>query len=255
MKHFYTAACALLFCLALSSCSYKYYAPGLYQNDVQNMLKPHSRDSVKNRTYASGTLLSQDGAHGQGSSTSGLLNIYRAHTIPHFNFAYGALAYAGSYQRDNYVDNTIISTTHKSFTGYGFNGSTSFYVSNGKVDFRIIGVDLVYTHEGGDFLAFRKAVANDPNVLSAPQASMFSYSIFSESTFKLNQDINIGLKFFVNRVTGNINQRLHAGSGLTSVGGAGYFGIKRFTIQSSVALSSSRAFLSGALQIGLNYGF
>jgi hypothetical protein len=254
LKHLYTAAYTLLFCLALSSCSYKYYAPGLYQNDVQNMLKPHSKDTVKNRTYATGTLLTQGGAAGQGNSTSGLLNIYRAHTIRHFNFAYGALGYAGSYQKDNYENQTLVNTTHKSFLGYGFNGSTSWYVSGGNVDFRIIGVDLVYTHESGDFLAFRKSVAGQPGVLSATQATMFSYSVFSEATFKLDEDFNLCLKFFASRVTGNINQYLH-NSNATVAGGTGYLSFKRFTIHSTVALGGNNITPNAALQMGLTYGF
>jgi hypothetical protein len=62
----------------------------------------------------------------------------------------GLLGYTGVYtQTQTTTTGTATSNLfiNKSFSGYGFNGSTSFYLSTKKTDFRIIGVDLSYTHE------------------------------------------------------------------------------------------------------------
>jgi len=269
VKPFYALLLPVLILACLSSCTQKqYYAPGLYQNDVQNMYKPHSKDSVKSRFYATGVLLSQSGAGGQGTSTSGLLNIYRAHTIPHFNFSYGAIGYLGSYDR-NYVDlnnpaNSVV--VNKSFAGYGLNGSTSFYLSTRKVDFRIIGVDLVYTHEGGDFLSFRKAQVGKPNVFSAAQAGMFTYGIFTEITVRPNNNVNFGFKLFVNNVTGDISRQLNSindpynlgyisNGSSTYIGYTSYVGYKHFTLQNTISIGGSNNSLGNAIQLGLGYRF
>lgn len=228
------------------------------------MIKPHSKDSVKTRIYASGAYLAQSGAGGQGSSNSGVLNIYQSRTIPHFNFSYGVLGYTGVYTQTqstttgNTTSNLFI---NKSFSGYGFNGSTSFYLSTKKTDFRIIGVDLSYTHEGGDFLAFRKAQVGQPDVQSAAQPQLFSYGIFSEFVVKPNETTNFGLKLFVNHTTGQINRDLRpVGNGYnpntsSTFGFTSFVGYRHFNFHTTFALGSIYGFRTGASQLGLAYKF
>jgi hypothetical protein len=248
----------------ISSCTRSYYAPGLYHNDVQFMIKPHSKDSVKTRVYASGVYLAQNGAGSQGGSQSGLLNIYRSHTLPHFNLSYGALGYTGVYSRTKTEDNgTISPLVNKSFYGYGLNGSGSFYLSTRKTDFRIIGIDLTYSHESGSFLAFRKAQVGQPNVSSAAQDGMFSYGIFTEVIIKPGANTNFGFKLFVNQTPGNITRDLNrvdedlhvhtessAMLGLTS-----FIGYKHFNFHTTMASGTTVGDISGAVQFGLAYKF
>jgi hypothetical protein len=248
----------------LSSCTTRYYAPGLYQNDVQFMIKPHSKDSVKTRIYASGAYLAQSGANGQGSSGSGILNIYQSRTIPHFNFSYGVMGYTGVYtQTQTTTTGTATNNLfiNKSFSGYGFNGSTSFYLSTKKTDFRIIGVDLSYTHEGGDFLAFRKSQLGQPNVRSAAQPQLFTYGIFSEFVVRPSVSTNFGFKLFSNHTTGKINRDLQRVEGFYNTGSSSTFGFTSFVgykhvnFHTTVALGSTNSSITGASQVGLAYKF
>ncbi|WP_143822084.1 hypothetical protein [Mucilaginibacter pedocola] len=264
MKNLYTLFAIVVAVAALSSCTTRYYAPGLYQNDVQFMIKPHSKDSVKTRIYASGTYLAQSGANGQGSSGSGMLNVYQSRTIPHFNFSYGVMGYTGVYSVSELntsgtnAQNVIV---NKTFSGYGFNGSTSFYLSTKKTDFRIIGVDLSYTHEGGDYLAFRKAQVGQPNVRSAAQPQLFSYGIFTEFIVRPNDATNFGFKFFTNHTAGNIARDLRRTDGLYNWSGTGTYGFTSFVgfnhlnFHTTFALASSNSILAGSSQIGVAYKF
>ncbi|MBD1366506.1 hypothetical protein IDJ77_22015 [Mucilaginibacter sp. ZT4R22] len=254
---------AITLCV-LSSCTTRYYAPGLYQNDVQFMIKPHSKDSVKTRVYASGAYLAQSGAGGQGSSNSGVLNIYQSRTIPHFNFSYGVMGYTGVYtQTQTTTTGTATNNLfiNKSFSGYGFNGSTSFYLSTKKTDFRLIGVDLSYTHEGGDFLAFRKAQVGQPNVQSAAQPQLFTYGIFSEFIVKANETTNFGFKLFANHTPGKINRDLRpTGSSFntnnsSTSGFTSFVGYKHFNFHTTFAIGSVYGYTAGSSQLGLAYKF
>src|SRR6187402_423165 len=144
----YLFAAALL--LVFSSCTRHYYPSAVFQNDVQYMSKPYSGDSVLHGTYVSGALLAtaNSGNIDDGAS-AGLLNIYQSYTLknPDLNISYGVLGFAGNYTAG--TDNTDIKID-KSFYGLGANFSLSPYINRGNVDWRIIGLDLVYTKEFGD---------------------------------------------------------------------------------------------------------
>jgi hypothetical protein len=238
--------------LALSSCLTRHYGPGQYQNDIQNMIKSYSKDSVKSRFYASGEILSQSGAAGTGNSNSWLANVYYSNTIPHFNFSYGALAFTGNYAKG--MADTLVKPNNKKFYGYGFNGSTSFYLSGRNIDWRVIGADFVYTHESGEYLQFRRSVYRLPNVLSAPEADMFTYAIFTEFSWKPNRNFNIGYKMFYTKVTGTINRDLHNLPGPTTVGSTAIIGYRQFSMQLTTSLGTGLN-PSGGVQFGLIYGF
>lgn len=257
---------AIIIAATLSSCSKQYYAPGLFQNDVQLMIKPQSQDSVKSKVYISGVLLTQSGASGQGSSTSGLLNLYQSHTLKNVNLSYGVLGYTGNYSRNessttnNSSGQTSTTETHisKSFTGYGFNGSASVYFSNALVDFRVLGADLVYTHESGDYLAFRRSVFGQPGILSSPRADMITYGIFTEYVFHPKADLNFGFKVFFNKTTGKVNQDLQNAvnsyeNGFYTTGGSLFAEFNRINVHATAAFASN--LIAGGIQLGVGYSF
>jgi len=216
------------------------------------MLKPHSKDSVKTKVYASAVFLEHDDLFNRGSSSAGLLNIYRSHTIPHFNFSYGVLGFAGRYKEQTDIP---LQFNHKSFNGFGFNGSTSYYTSTRKADWRLIGVDLVYTHESGNYLNYRRSIAGNVDVASSTQAGMFSYGIFSEVLIRQTTNFNFGFKLFVNKMTGRLVEKddIRNTYGTTSSGGTVLFGYKMFTGYISSAASGD--YSGGSVQVGLGYRF
>ncbi|MBL4676603.1 MAG: hypothetical protein JKY70_10425 [Mucilaginibacter sp.] len=242
----------LLAVFALSSCSTRYYAPALYQNDIQYMVKPHSKDSVRTRFYASGTFFDHGGANGQGEIRGGLLNIYRSHTIKDYNFSYGAIAYTGSYKRG--MDDSIMTPPSKTLRGYGFNGSASFYSATKITDWRF-GIDLSYIHETGDYLAFRRSVIDVPGVNSSGQNELWGLGVFSEFIIRLSEDFNFGMKFFLNNTLNSaIKSTPEIGSGnMYTVGDNISLGYKQFTGRMSAAFSGN--FSNAAAQLGLTYRF
>nr|WP_294948331.1 hypothetical protein [uncultured Mucilaginibacter sp.] len=258
-RNLHTVIIAVILVGTLSSCTRRYYAPGLFQNDVQLMMKPHSQDSAKSKVYINGALLTQSGASGQGNSTSGLLNVYRSHTLQNFNLSYGALAYTGNYTRDINTggsNNTPAEHISKSFSGYGFNGSASVYFSSGKVDFRVLGADVVYTHEGGDYLAFRKSVYGHADVFSSPRAEMFTYGIFTEYVFHLQPQLNFGFKFFFNKVTGQVNRDLQDyGNGFNTFGSSVFAEFNRINVHGTFSFNSNNGAVGAGSQLGVGYSF
>ena len=247
-----------------TSCSKQYYAPGLYQNDVQLMMKPQSQDSAKRKIYIAGALVEQSGAGGQGDATSGVLNIYQSHTFKNVNLSYGVLGYTGNYSRNESSSTTNSNGTtttnniniSKGFTGYGFNGSLSFYFSNELCDFRILGADLIYTKESGDYLAFRRSVYGQPNIISSPRSEMLTYGIFTEYVFHPKKDLNVGFKVFLNKVTGRINRDLNDnGPGFNTTGGSLFAEFNHINVHTTFAFSSGVYSLGAGVQLGAGYSF
>ncbi|MEO7881370.1 hypothetical protein [Mucilaginibacter sp.] len=230
------------------------------------MMKPHSQDSAKRKIYVAGTLVEQSGANGQGAASSGVLNVYQSHTFKNVNLSYGALAFAGNYSRNetssssNSTGGTTNNDVHisKGFIGYGFNGSLSFYFSNAVCDFRVLGADLVYTKESGDYLAFRRSVYGQPDILSSPRSEMLTYGIFTEYVFHPKADLNVGFKIFLNKVTGQINRDLNDyGSGFNTTGGTLFAEFNRINVHTTFAFSSN-SYVTGlglGIQLGAGYSF
>lgn len=257
---------AIIIASFLSSCSKQYYAPGLYQNDVQLMMKPQSQDSAKRRIYIAGTLVEQSGASGQGDVTGGVFNVYQSHTFKNVNLSYGALAYVGNYSRNETSSSsdgsggTVTNDIHisKGFTGYGFNGSLSFFFSNELCDFRVLGADLVYTKESGDYLAFRRSVYGQQDILSSPRREMITYGIFTEYVFHPKKDLNVGFKIFHNKVTGQINRDLKDyGSGFNTSGGTVFAEFNDINVHSTLGYSSNSNITGVGIsfQLGAGYSF
>ncbi|RFZ94446.1 hypothetical protein D0C36_02530 [Mucilaginibacter conchicola] len=216
------------------------------------MVKPHSKDSVRNRFYASGTYLNQGGANGQGDLKSGLLNVYRSNTLNHFNFSYGALVYTGSYKRGMY--DSLMNTPSKTFGGYGFNGSASVYTATRITDWRF-GVDLSYIRESGQYLDFRRSVYGMPGVNASNQSHLIGLGVFTEFVTRISPSFNIGVKAFVNNTLSSPLKRDlsdETGSGHT-VGSNISLGYKQYTVRLSGAFSGN--FVNSASQLGLTYGF
>jgi hypothetical protein len=239
---------AVAICIAVSSCTTRIYPPALFQNDIQLMEKPHSTDEQKSATYVSGSYLLQDNMASYGALQSGLLNIYHSETVPNINYSYGVLGFAGTFTRDS--TNTIID--NKAFMGLGVNGSVSYYKNYGKIDWRIVGMDAVYTKEFGDYLAFRKAVAQNPDVITTTQSGLFSFAIFSEVIGKPSPDVNIGGRLFFSKTAGRVNRDLQRDSFLDDMAGiTGFVGYKR--VSGHLTLTSTRAMFYSSMQIGLSY--
>jgi hypothetical protein len=240
---------AIALCMGVSSCNTVHrYPPALFRNDVQLMEKPHSTDEKKTAIYASGSYLvhSNDIVDTSSMITGGMFNVYRSHTISHFNYSYGVMGFMGVYRPDAADD----IAKNISFKGFGINTSISYYKNFGNIDWRIAGVDLVYTQESGDYQRFRNTVAPGPYSLVSTQSRLFTVGIFSEIVIKFSKDVRLGGKVFGTETLGPVNREMIVASGFIDMNGVmAYVGYKNLT--GHLTLSP----LSGSVQLGLTYRF
>ncbi len=245
----------LLFCC---SCSSQYYVPALYSNDVLEMSKPHSKDSVKHAIYVQGNyfIAASNGPSiisNYYNNQGGSFNAYRANTFNNFCIAYGILGFIGDYSvsADGGDLNNRAAKVNKSFYGYGINTSASYFTTSGNVDIRLIGLDMVYTHEFGDYADFRKQGANN-NGIYIPQTSLFTYSFFTEVSIKKN-DITENIKYSLDFTPGNVSSTLNNGEALRSMSLSMTQGYKRvnFIARFSVGVASKP--IGNGIHFGFNY--
>ncbi|MCJ8211950.1 hypothetical protein MUY27_19685 [Mucilaginibacter sp. RS28] len=242
----------------LCSCKSEYLTNAMFQNDVQYMAKAHSTDSVKTHTYASGVLAIHSGDQfGNAYGTAGMLNVYQSHTLaePNLNVAYGVFGYAGNYSRTS--DNNNSKSTadfSKGFSGIGGNFSISGYIPGKKADWRVLGVDVMYSKEFGDYAAFRKQGINNDDYTFYPSSRLFTWGLFSEVLIKNSDDVSLGFKLGLY----NSPNQPHRVEGLpiNNVNLNAVVGYRHLMFISSLKLIPTDVFLfPSGFQIGAAYRF
>ncbi|NCD69478.1 hypothetical protein [Mucilaginibacter agri] len=248
----YLIAAALL--LMFSSCAKHYFPSAMFQNDVQYMTKPHSSDSVRHGTYASGAFI---GNFNMGniseSGDAGLLNVYQSYTLkdPKLSISYGVLGFAGNYygHQENNPDGF-----DKSFYGFGTNFSISPYIIGDKIDWHLIGLDLVYTKEFGDYAAFRQRGINTENYTFYRKTDLFTYGIFTEALAKVSPKVSLAFKVGLNNTPGQ--KQYISGLPFDNVGFNAAVNIKRATIGLAYKFMPTDVWLSpSSVQLGGGYRF
>jgi hypothetical protein len=164
----------LLISVAVSSCtSYAYYQSPLQANANTYKPIPMQKDSVKSATYVSGGI-SAGGANvyyqdGNKSFTGGL---HRAHNFGKFQGYYGIRGVIGTYRVDSvhnnsggwfhndYLDEDIINANanRKFYGAAGAFGSLNLVIARNWGELRIIGAELSWDKEFGEYLDFRKSL-------------------------------------------------------------------------------------------------
>lgn len=240
--------------LLFSSCARHYYPSAMFQNDVQYMAKPHSSDSVLHGTYASGAFLTTfNTGNISESGAAGLLNVYRSHTLKHpdLSVSYGVLGFAGNYY-GHMADNP--DGLNKSFYGLGANFSISPYIKGENVDWHIIGLDLVYTKEFGDYAAFRQKGINTENYIFYRKTDLFTYGIFTEAIAKVSPKVALAFKIGLNNTPGEM--KYVSELPFDNVGFNAAATIKRLTVGLGYKFMPTDVWLSpSAAQISAAYRF
>jgi hypothetical protein len=204
MKKIYLHLIAVI--LLLSSCA-KVYTPALFHQDIAYMPKPTSFDKETSANYVSAGLNSYTSTSFNDLVVSGQLNFSRAHVINNFNIAYGTFAEFGSYQNGTGSPGATNYFTDKFFGAVGGRASANFFVHEGRADIRFLGVEAAYSHEFGDYVAFRKSIANQPNNYVDARTDLFSMGLTTEVIFhgQNNTDIQHGIRGFLGTTFGNNN--------------------------------------------------
>jgi len=202
-KQYYLAFLSLAF--LLPACS-RFYAPVLYNNNASYQPKPMSTDEVKSANYVSEGLEWAPGLDFYDNIYMGQLSIDRANTFKFITVAYGAFGYAGAYQNTSIQQGDPNYFSSRSFAGYGGRAAASFFIPlNERVDFRLIGVELNYSNEFGDYSDFRKASRQYSGFHTDINNQLLSAGLTTEVAWRgrHNPDIHYSLRGYVGKALGN----------------------------------------------------
>ena len=239
---------SILFILLASSCStpealVKRYKPSMISIGLTYMPKPSSFDSSATANYISGGFMQGIQASEGGTNPAddlinlGQLSFSRGHRFKNINYAYGADVFAGAYQNKSVESDDQNYFKSKSVQGFELKGSVNFFKTYKTFDLRLIGLDLAYSKEYGDFAKLRQQMPTAEKVYVIPASGLFSAAlnteiICSEQFWKITR---YGLRLSLKQTFGDLRYRgmfnaydiNRSISGLTgSV--AGYFEIKNY---------------------------
>ena len=179
-----TLACWAL--LTLSSCFVhkgpvtSFNGPAFYNNDVSYQPKPIAADSIHHATYLSASIIKGQGANSNDMVNAGQLNLSMAFTTKHYNFSLGAFGGLGDFENKTVPDTQAYFFRNKSTGLGGGRASFNYYITSGKVDIRIIGIEATYSHEFGQYADFRKQVVGQPFYYTITSTDLFTYGASSE---------------------------------------------------------------------------
>ncbi len=238
----------------LSACVSKSYLPAIYANDVVDMAKPHSTDSCKHAVYvqANGFFAHNPQILLIGSqpynNDGGFLTVYHADTFSYLNIAYGVSGFGGDYNTTHYKAQPV----SKSYYGFGLNASASLFdVSSPHVDFRYLGLDMVYSKEFGDYAAFRRQ--GDPSGDTYfQQSTLFSYGVFTEVCIKGKNSVLTDVKFSLH-YTPSINSDFLNNSTFNTINLSVSQGYDRFLINFKASFGVSNTSNGNGPQLGVAY--
>ena len=197
MKHLNLFALCCL-SLLLSACSH-IYSPAFYHQDIAYQPKPASFDSVKSATYISGGINLSTNSNLNDDQTAGEIDISEGHSFKNFNLAYGAFGAYGDYQNSAISKGDANYFTEKYYGVIGGRASANFTFPQGNADIRLIGFEVAYSHEFGDYAAYRRYLNNQPNFYVDPRTDLFTAGLTSEVIFHKRNDPNFqqGIRLFV----------------------------------------------------------
>ncbi|MDQ8006453.1 MAG: hypothetical protein REI64_16740 [Pedobacter sp.] len=177
--------CTVAIILTLQSCKTpSYFLPAVTGNDISYLPKPMEVDSVKSKTYLSGSIAGLTLPYNSGNLDMGFLNVSRGQTFKHLNFAYGAYGFAGrtSDTHTNRGERQIAEFDNKNFYGGGLRTSLGFYDISGNAEFRLLSWENSLSFENGSYASFRKkySTMNNPDVVSASKTVMYTTGAATE---------------------------------------------------------------------------
>jgi len=190
-------------CLLLCACSH-IYEPALYQQDIAYQPKPASFDTVKTANYISAGYNANTNSLYNDFLQSGQLNLSRGYVFNNFNLAYGAFGVLGNYQNQG-SRGEAANFKNKFFGAYGGRASADVFVNSGRVDFRIIGVEMAYSHEFGSYARFRQFLNTQPGYYVDARTDLFSAGLTTEVIFHNVNNIGFqhGIRLFLGTTFGH----------------------------------------------------
>jgi hypothetical protein len=171
----------------LSSCSpgivNKYYDPALLLADISYQPKPMASDSLKSAIYISGGINQREMQ--SESNSYDMINmlqfdVNRAHTFNYINASYGFFA-MGGYFKNGLINNGEPHVfDKKNFSAIGLRGSLNTFYTKNNVDYRLLGIELSYSQEFGNYSKFRKSLQNQQYYYSIDNTKLFTAGVTTE---------------------------------------------------------------------------
>ena len=126
--------------------------------------------------------------------------------------AIGAFADLGNVQNTAYTPDSVKKKDpnyfdNKGFSAIGARFSMNLYEKVGHFNFRIIGFEATYSHESGDYWAYRKQIINLPNYYTTTQNDLFTLGGTSELMYEGERHPynKVGFRLFVGQTFGNFD--------------------------------------------------
>nr|WP_321231884.1 hypothetical protein [uncultured Psychroserpens sp.] len=203
---------AIIGIFMLTSCGKRVYTSGTYGSIKSYTVKPEYRGENKKGTY-----ISADFSKGEQDVTNSItdkktflsIRAHRSITRKYFNFYYGLGGTLGNYKFGGPITDGV-NVGSKAF--YSLNSKTGINLNlpTKKMDWRILGVELIYNYEFGPYQNTLEDVKNsteDSELLIFNKKSILSYNLTTEAVFKLNSGNALSLGIYVGDIlnkTGNL---------------------------------------------------
>ena len=180
------------------------YTSGSYGALKSYKARPEYQGQNEYATYISAGI--RNGKHRQSNPDSDdrktifALSAHRAHTTKHWNYYYGAGLNYGSYRFNEGYSEFLESDASSDFYALTAFGGINYTISRPKIDYRLLGFEFSYTHEGGayqdDLSALRRITASNSSILVFNKRNLPAFNLYSELLFKLNTENSLGIEFY-----------------------------------------------------------
>ncbi|WP_242202288.1 hypothetical protein [Aestuariivivens insulae] len=198
--------------IIVQSCgSHRVYTSGSYGSLKSYTEKQHYVDKKTSKTYVSGDVSfgrhMQDGGSFDDTKTIASLNVHRNITGRSYNYYYGLGGGIGSYHfKEGYND--IVDQNEKlNFYNINLKAGINYALTTTKIDYRFIGLELLYTNEFGAYQDKLEALSKlmDEDLIIVNQKSIFTYNFYSEYVFKFSTEEALSLGFYIGGLFNKMN--------------------------------------------------
>lgn len=198
--------------------SNRVYTTGSYGSIKSYTEKPKYSGKKVSATYVTGDLSfgrhMQDEGEFDDVKTIAAINIHRSTTGKFYNFYYGLGGTYGTYKFKAGYGDLVADEEKQSFYTVNLKSGINYTYTRPRVDWRFIGVELAYLNEFGPYQdKLSELIANnDGGLIVVNQKSMFTYQLYSEYVFSMDDDSTFTLGFYFGDLLNFKDAELYSGT-------------------------------------------
>lgn len=167
----------------------------VYTSATYGSIRPHTEKPVmegesekgitKSYTYISGNM--SDGKnHQEDTDFITSFDVYRSYAQKNANYYFGGGASFGTYRFGLPYLDLITNGEKHSFGSLNFRVGSNMALHSRFIDFRLIGLEILYNYEFGSYQKKISKIPKEDNVVVLPQKSMLSYNLYTEYVIKIS---------------------------------------------------------------------